>query len=411
MVAIIKTITDLERIGDEVEKVRHIAGAARDDGEARRTTTARSGTSAGIVTEMVHDALHSFARLDADEAFEVARRDRKVDEEYESIQRQNITFMMEDPRSIRRALDDHVGRCARSSASVITPRISASTWSTWCTARTSATSRSTTRNARSATSRAARTRGLMPGAAPGNHGLAACACAAALAFAFYAQYGMGLVPTPPSASSSAWRSRRSAPLSWWQPSSRVQAAAALLRARSSGSWARDDRDRGRQHVWIQMQAEGADCPPQWRGLAFMLDLFPLTEVILKVFMRRAASAQRVDWSFLGLSDAGLGAKSVAVPLTASSDSGSTSKNPPEDFAESGAAAAMSSGPRSIRRPWWIVRLSRPNSTTPAPSAPEKRLSGWFRRRSKARVAGPTTSATSQRATSAELSFPRAVVWQ
>jgi len=38
-------------------------------------------------------------------AFEVARRDRKVDEEYEAIQRQSITFMMEDPRSIRRALE------------------------------------------------------------------------------------------------------------------------------------------------------------------------------------------------------------------------------------------------------------------------------------------------------------------
>jgi phosphate transport system protein len=54
---------------------------------------------------MVHDALHAFARLDADEAFEVARRDRKIDEEYESIQRQNITFMMEDPRSISACID------------------------------------------------------------------------------------------------------------------------------------------------------------------------------------------------------------------------------------------------------------------------------------------------------------------
>ena len=60
---------------------------------------------ARLVTEMVHDALDAFARLDADEAIEVARRDRTVDEEYESIQRQNITFMMEDPRAIRRALD------------------------------------------------------------------------------------------------------------------------------------------------------------------------------------------------------------------------------------------------------------------------------------------------------------------
>ena len=104
MVAIIKTITDLERIGDEVEKVGHIA--ARLATMEKPSDNYREIRHLGrLVTEMVHDALHSFARLDADEAFEVARRDRKVDEEYESIQRQNITFMMEDPRSIRRALE------------------------------------------------------------------------------------------------------------------------------------------------------------------------------------------------------------------------------------------------------------------------------------------------------------------
>jgi phosphate transport system protein len=54
---------------------------------------------------MVHGALDAFARLDTESALEVARRDRVVDEEYDAIQRQCITFMMEDPRTIRRALD------------------------------------------------------------------------------------------------------------------------------------------------------------------------------------------------------------------------------------------------------------------------------------------------------------------
>ena len=104
VVAIIKTITDLERIGDEVEKVAMIASRlAGTEQPADKYREIRH--LARLVIDMVHDALHAFARLNAEEALEIARRDRTVDEEYESIQRQNITYMMEDPRNIRRALD------------------------------------------------------------------------------------------------------------------------------------------------------------------------------------------------------------------------------------------------------------------------------------------------------------------
>ena len=104
IVTIIKTITDLERIGDEGEKVGYIA--ARLATLERPADKYREIKHLGrLVAEMVHDTLDAFARMDADAALEVARRDRLVDEEYEAIQRQCITFMMEDPRTIRRALD------------------------------------------------------------------------------------------------------------------------------------------------------------------------------------------------------------------------------------------------------------------------------------------------------------------
>jgi phosphate transport system protein len=104
IVAVIKTITDLERIGDETEKLGHIA--ARLASMERPTDRYREIKHIGeLVAEMVHGALDAFARLDTDAALAVARRDRVVDEEYEALQRQCITFMVEDPRSIRRALD------------------------------------------------------------------------------------------------------------------------------------------------------------------------------------------------------------------------------------------------------------------------------------------------------------------
>ena len=104
IVAIIKAITDLERMGDECEKIGYIA--SRLAAQERPADKYREVKHLGrIVQDMVHDALDSFARMDAAAALAVARQDRLVDEEYESIQRQSITFMMEDPRAIRRALD------------------------------------------------------------------------------------------------------------------------------------------------------------------------------------------------------------------------------------------------------------------------------------------------------------------
>ena len=104
IVAIIKAITDLERMGDECEKIGYIA--SRLATQERPADKYREIKHLGrVVQSMVHDSLDEFARMDAEAALRVARQDKLVDEEYEAIQRQAITFMMEDPRNIRRALD------------------------------------------------------------------------------------------------------------------------------------------------------------------------------------------------------------------------------------------------------------------------------------------------------------------
>jgi phosphate transport system protein len=104
IVAIIKTITDLERIGDEAEKIgflaSKLAGMDRPPDSYRELKTL--GTN---VSHMLRDAMNAFARLDVDAAFEVVREDEEVDAEYNAIQRQCITFMMEDPRSIKRVMN------------------------------------------------------------------------------------------------------------------------------------------------------------------------------------------------------------------------------------------------------------------------------------------------------------------
>lgn len=104
VVTVIKTITDLERIGDEVGKVAkmttHLAELGGSTDHA--IDIAHMGDH---VRQMLHDALDAFARTDVEAALSVAQEDIKVDREYEALMRQLITYMMEDPRSIRRSLD------------------------------------------------------------------------------------------------------------------------------------------------------------------------------------------------------------------------------------------------------------------------------------------------------------------
>lgn len=104
VMTVIKIITDLERIGDEADKIARMAvRLARE--ERLKNDYMEIQYLGNHVRGMVHDALDAFARLDTEAALRVAREDRQVDKEYEGVMRQMITYMMEDPRTITRVLN------------------------------------------------------------------------------------------------------------------------------------------------------------------------------------------------------------------------------------------------------------------------------------------------------------------
>ena len=102
---VVKTITDLERIGDEAAKVARMAKLIHEGGRLNAPRFNEVKYMAGIVLEMLRKSLDGFARLDVSNAAAVARRDREVDEEFQLNLRHLITYMMEDPRTISVFID------------------------------------------------------------------------------------------------------------------------------------------------------------------------------------------------------------------------------------------------------------------------------------------------------------------
>jgi len=110
VIAIIKTINDLERIGDQAQKLgRNQLELINDD--AGSSHCMKLEHLGDLVSKMLNKALDSFARMDVDEALKTIALDEKINAEFDGMMRQLITHMMEDPRTIRNAL--RVSWCAR----------------------------------------------------------------------------------------------------------------------------------------------------------------------------------------------------------------------------------------------------------------------------------------------------------
>ena len=104
IMTVVKTITDLERIGDEAKK---IAKAARRLHSAETPFVPRVGLTQAVelALELLRASLDAFARVNPEGIEDLRRKDAEIDAGFKGVMRQLITYMMEDPRTISSCLE------------------------------------------------------------------------------------------------------------------------------------------------------------------------------------------------------------------------------------------------------------------------------------------------------------------
>jgi phosphate transport system protein len=105
VIMVVKTITDLERIGDEAKNIALMGKNLLQKKTLDRPRFEKVDHVANLSLIMLRKSLDAFANLDTSNVGQVIRQDERVDEEFRAIIRYLITFMMEDPRTISSALD------------------------------------------------------------------------------------------------------------------------------------------------------------------------------------------------------------------------------------------------------------------------------------------------------------------
>jgi phosphate transport system protein len=107
LIAISKTIGNLERVGDEAARVARTVQRLINSGVSSKLRLPVGDVSfeASLATASLRKALDAFARLDTQMALEVIKSDNEIDAEFDGLMRKLITYMMEDPRTISASID------------------------------------------------------------------------------------------------------------------------------------------------------------------------------------------------------------------------------------------------------------------------------------------------------------------
>ncbi|MBI5277819.1 MAG: phosphate signaling complex protein PhoU [Burkholderiales bacterium] len=105
LIAISKTTANLERAGDEAERIARMVKKIIDSGSQRALPASELQVGADLASALLRKALDAFARLDASAAVSILKEDDAIDKEFDGFVRKLITYMMEDPRTISASLD------------------------------------------------------------------------------------------------------------------------------------------------------------------------------------------------------------------------------------------------------------------------------------------------------------------
>lgn len=129
LIAISKSIANLERVGDEAARIARTVQRLVSGGISSRMRLPMSDLAyeAELATSQLRKALDAFARLDVERALDVLKHDDEIDKEFDGLLRKLITYMMEDPRTISSSIDlvfvakaiERVGDHAKNLAEVI----------------------------------------------------------------------------------------------------------------------------------------------------------------------------------------------------------------------------------------------------------------------------------------------------